>query len=186
MIKDIEIKHIGFKVNDKVIPIVRIEEPTYYPSNIENPFRNHIIYSEEHKVFFTVGLKEYKNSDITEKYTIDRPRLDSRDDRIIEEHTENKIKYKSSNEKLEQSKSRYYVYKHIRVDNEEVFYIGKGTHSRAYSRSGRNEGWYLYVNKHPYKVEILQGNLLETEALKLERKLIKYYKRAGTLVNRAD
>lgn len=181
-----ELKHIGFKVNDQVIPIVRIEEPMYHPSNMDNPFRDYIIYHEERQVFFTVGSREYKNSNITEKHIVNRPRLDSRDDQIIKEYNENTLKYKSSDKKLEKSKSRYYVYRHIGIDNKEVFYIGKGTGNRAYSRSGRNEDWYLYVNKHQYTVEILQENLLENEALKLERKLIKHYKRVGTLVNRAD
>lgn len=60
---------------------------------------------------------------------------------------------------------KYYLYRHIREDKDEPFYIGIGTkkrgntdiqvYIRAYSRYDRNEIWKRIVNKSSYKVEII-------------------------------
>jgi len=51
------------------------------------------------------------------------------------------------------------VYKHIRLDTLEVFYIGIGKEiKRAYSKQRRNKYWNSIVSKHGYKVEIFKDN----------------------------
>jgi len=82
------------------------------------------------------------------------------------------------------------LYKHIRKDTNQVFYIGIGNEKRAYITKGRNKHWYNVVNKHGYIVEIIQENLDWASACKEEIKLIKKYGRKdlgnGTLVNMTD
>jgi hypothetical protein len=80
------------------------------------------------------------------------------------------------------------VYKHIRKDINEVFYIGIGkTENRAYSIANRNKHWHNIVNKCGYVVEILKENLTKEDAIQIEIDLIKNYGRRdlkeGTLVN---
>ena len=86
-----------------------------------------------------------------------------------------------------------YVYQHICIANNEVFYIGIGTrknHGRAYDKYPyrRNSIWNRYVNKHgQFLVEILYENITRKDAVKIETKLIKKYGRicdkTGTLAN---
>lgn len=73
----------------------------------------------------------------------------------------------------------YYVYRHIRLDSNTPFYIGKGKDRRAYTKSNRSHYWKNIVSKHGYRVEILKKDLEESQAFKLERKLIKVYKMYG-------
>lgn len=94
----------------------------------------------------------------------------------------------------------YYVYRHLRLDTNEVFYIGIGTKSskyteiteyyRAYSRHYRNAFWYSVTKKTDYIVEILfetEDHLLVQQK---EIEFIKLYGRRnlgiGTLVNLND
>lgn len=83
------------------------------------------------------------------------------------------------------------VYKHIRKDNKEVFYIGIGkTKRRAFSINNRNKHWRNIVNKSGYDVEIVYDGLDREEAISKEIELIKFYGRAdlnkGMLVNMTD
>ena len=63
---------------------------------------------------------------------------------------------------------KYYLYRHIRLDKNEPFYIGVGTkvnkksflkvtseYVRAYSKTRRNKIWIDIVSKTDYEVEIL-------------------------------
>lgn len=99
---------------------------------------------------------------------------------------------------------KYYLYKHVRLDKNQVFYVGIGTikkkithlsiktnrYKRAYEKSNRNKYWKNIVNKTNYKVEIL----LESDNLDFiktkEIEFIKLYGRRdlkqGTLVNLTD
>ena len=55
-----------------------------------------------------------------------------------------------------------YVYRHIRLDKNEPFYIGIGsdaTYQRANSKKGRNKIWNDIVSKTDYEVEILCDKL---------------------------
>lgn len=87
----------------------------------------------------------------------------------------------------------YFVYYHIRLDNNSVFYVGKGTklkskniYNRAYSDHNRTALWFNIINKTPYKVEIIKDFSDELEALKYETRLIELfglYIEGGQLVN---
>lgn len=86
--------------------------------------------------------------------------------------------------------NKYYVYKHIRLDTNEPFYIGKGTKYRPYAKNNRNKYWHNIVNKVGYKIEIINSNLSNEEASVIEKQLINLYGRKdlglGSLVNMTD
>lgn len=84
-----------------------------------------------------------------------------------------------------------YVYRHIRLDKKEPFYIGIGkdaTYKRAYqcSKTKRSEFWHNIAIKG-YEVEILMDNLTWEQACEKEIEFISIYGRKdlgqGTLVN---
>jgi len=92
----------------------------------------------------------------------------------------------------------HYVYRHVRLDKNEVFYIGVGTkfppynteakeYSRAYSKRNRNKIWKSIVKKTDYSIEILFESTQYPKVLKKEIELIKKYGRrdlkSGTLSN---
>lgn len=76
----------------------------------------------------------------------------------------------------------FYVYKHVRLDNNKTFYIGKGVKYRAYDKVNRNEYWKRIVNKYGYKIIIVKYNLTEEEAYVLENQMILLFKK----YNRAE
>jgi hypothetical protein len=82
------------------------------------------------------------------------------------------------------------VYKHVRLDKNEPFYIGIGNLQRAYTKRSRNKYWKHIVKSVPYKVEILFEELSLEEACLKEIELIKFYGRkdlgTGILVNMTD
>lgn len=96
---------------------------------------------------------------------------------------------------------RYYVYEHIRIDTNTVFYVGYSTiattgliYARAYrtvynSRS-KNGIWEQYVLNIAYTVRIVGEFSSKEEALKEEIRLIQLYGRldlgTGPLVNQND
>lgn len=86
--------------------------------------------------------------------------------------------------------NRFYVYAHQRLDDNSIFYIGKGHGKRAESTSNRNRYWEFVVNKVGYRVLIIQDNMSETDAFTLEKYLIAFYGREdlgeGRLVNMSD
>ena len=89
----------------------------------------------------------------------------------------------------------FYIYRHIRPDTNDVFYIGKGSnlsksHSiRAYEKHNRNIWWQRIVKKNngEYKVEIIYSAETEYEINEKENEFIVLYGRRdlgnGTLVN---
>jgi hypothetical protein len=72
----------------------------------------------------------------------------------------------------------FYVYKHIRKDTDHVFYVGKGTKNRAWSKMKRNRRWE-FISNFGYTVDIIQDNLSETDSFKLEIETIAFYKNQG-------
>jgi hypothetical protein len=83
-----------------------------------------------------------------------------------------------------------YLYRHIRLDKYEPFYIGIGSDEdfkRAYDKNNRNTHWRNIVNKTAYEVEIVMEGLSWEEACKKEIEFIKLYGRSdlklGTLCN---
>ena len=92
----------------------------------------------------------------------------------------------------------YYIYRHIRPDTNEVFYIGRGSdiskgHSkRHYEKSNRNRWWKAVVAKNngEYEVEIMFRASTEDLINEKEKEFISLYGRRdlkkGTLVNLTD
>ena len=85
------------------------------------------------------------------------------------------------------------VYRHIRLDKNEPFYIGIGEDpQRPYDRckSSRNNHWMNIIKKTEYRVDILFDDLTWEEACEKEKEFIKLYGRkdlgTGTLVNLSD
>lgn len=68
---------------------------------------------------------------------------------------------------------KFYIYVHFRLDNNYVFYVGKGSRSRAWSKHNRNEYWHNIVSKYGYRVEIIECGLSEEQAFSKEIDLIK-------------
>ena len=86
-----------------------------------------------------------------------------------------------------------YVYRHIRLDKNEPFYIGIGSdekYRRAYQKINRNKHWRNVVSKTDYEVEILMDGLTWEQACEKEKEFISLYGRKdlniGTLVNLTD
>lgn len=92
---------------------------------------------------------------------------------------------------------RYYLYKHIRLDTKDVFYIGIGVaynkrtiigmYPRAYSKNNRSAYWKNIVNKTQHFVEIAYECFDSEEIKQKEIEFIEFYGRKdlglGTLVN---
>jgi hypothetical protein len=85
-----------------------------------------------------------------------------------------------------------YVYRHIRLDKNEPFYIGIGSDSnfqRAYDKTSRNKHWN-HISVKEYDVEILMNDLTWDEACEKEKEFITLYGRndlgLGTLCNMTD
>ena len=51
--------------------------------------------------------------------------------------------------------NNFYVYVHRTADTGRIFYVGKGTKNRAWTKGSRNLHWRNIVNKHGYTVEIV-------------------------------
>jgi hypothetical protein len=83
-----------------------------------------------------------------------------------------------------------YLYRHIRLDTNQPFYIGIGINNRAWTVKSRNLLWKRIVNKTEYRVEILLEDLTWEEACVKEREFIALYGRkdlgSGPLVNLTD
>lgn len=74
----------------------------------------------------------------------------------------------------------FYIYRWIRLDQNVPFYVGKGTKDRAYQKNkSRNTYFKNIINSVPTEVEIVLGNLTETEAFKKEAEFINLYKKMG-------
>lgn len=82
---------------------------------------------------------------------------------------------------------KYYVYQHLRLDKNEIFYIGIGTkskqdlkcntYSRAYSKHIDNNIWLKIVRKTNWKFEILFESNDRKEVEQMEIELITKYGR---------
>lgn len=87
-----------------------------------------------------------------------------------------------------------YVYRHIRLDKNEPFYIGIGSdkpyYKRANEKARRSKFWKKIIAKTDYEVEILFDDITFDEAKIKEIEFIKLYGRkdlnTGCLVNLTD
>jgi hypothetical protein len=82
-----------------------------------------------------------------------------------------------------------YVYRHIRLDKNEPFYIGIGSdenYNRAKTNTRRNKHW-INISKFGYEVDILFNELSWDEACEKEKEFIALYGREdlgkGSLCN---
>jgi len=101
---------------------------------------------------------------------------------------------------LDSGQGLHYLYRHIRLDTNEVFYIGIGTvrkkeekyryYTRARIKNNRNKWWKHVVSKTDYRVEILLESDDYEFINKKEQEFIALYGRKdlglGTLVNLTD
>lgn len=95
---------------------------------------------------------------------------------------------------------RYYLYRHVRLDKNEPFYIGIGsktradlkkhTYFRAFTKFRRNQFWKNIVSKHQYIIEIILESNNRDFIQQKEKEFIKIYGRRdlgnGTLTNLTD
>jgi hypothetical protein len=86
-----------------------------------------------------------------------------------------------------------YLYRHIRLDKNQPFYIGIGSseyYNRAYRHKQRSELWKRIASKGGYRVEILLDDLTWDEVREKEKEFIKLYGRidlkTGCLANMTD
>lgn len=84
-----------------------------------------------------------------------------------------------------------FVYRHIRLDKNEPFYIGISKDAyRPFTKNGRNKYWLRIVNKTEYRVEVLFDDLTYEQAKEKEIEFIALYGRKdlgkGCLVNMTD
>jgi len=86
-----------------------------------------------------------------------------------------------------------YVYRHIRLDKNQPFYVGIGTdinYNRALMKIKRNNIWYKIIAKTDYKVEIVLDDLTWDQACEKEKEFIAIYGRKdlgnGILCNLTD
>lgn len=63
-----------------------------------------------------------------------------------------------------QESTRFYVYVHRRKDNNAIFYVGKGSARRAYSKHDRNKHWRNIASSIGFDVEIVIDRVTEHEA----------------------
>lgn len=75
--------------------------------------------------------------------------------------------------------ARHYVYAHHRASDGRIFYVGKGSGRRAWSRSGRNKRWHYTERKHGLLVKIVRFGLSEACAFTLEKILISANRQHG-------
>lgn len=93
----------------------------------------------------------------------------------------------------------YYLYRHIRPDKNEPFYVGRGKHysdgtiyRRAKSLKGRNNIWHSIVAKNNgiYEIDIIIDHVSYDEILKKEIEFINLYGKiidhTGILCNLTD
>ena len=82
---------------------------------------------------------------------------------------------------------KYYVYLHRRASNNTIFYVGKGSNKRAFSKQQRSSFWHNTANKYGFTVEIIKYFECESEAFSYEDILLKKLQGDGEkLVNLKD
>jgi hypothetical protein len=86
-----------------------------------------------------------------------------------------------------------YVYRHIRLDKNQPFYIGIGSdkqYQRARCKQKRNNIWNKIINKTDYRIDIVMDDLTWEEACEKESEFICLYGRininTGILCNLTD
>lgn len=74
----------------------------------------------------------------------------------------------------------FIVYAHLTPDTMQVFYIGEGRPSRAYSKRHRNRFWKNVVHRHGgFLVHVIKDSITKRFAERMERRLIKLARSRG-------
>ena len=100
-------------------------------------------------------------------------------------------------EKKTESTGKYYVYVHIRIDINSIFYVGIGTkynhkfdYTRAKSVKGRNYFWQEAIKETPYKINIIfesdDYDLVKNKEIELIEKYGRLCLNNGLLTNIAN
>lgn len=74
-------------------------------------------------------------------------------------------------------KKDFYVYEWFNIDTNEVFYVGKGRLNRYKNIVQRNKYFKNYYNKYKCNVRKVKTKMEESDAFKLEIKLIEDYRK---------
>lgn len=81
----------------------------------------------------------------------------------------------------------FYVYEHIRLDTNTVFYVGKGCGNRVRSKDKRNKHWHGVVNKAGYESRVIFESNDEEFVFLAEQERIDQLRRLGfKLANKTD
>ena len=91
-----------------------------------------------------------------------------------EDIDKNNPAYFENMENNENEDREFYVYKHVRLDNNTCFYVGKGKGNRK-DMPTRNNHHDNISNRYGHKAVIIKDNLTEEEAFNLEREIIEDY-----------
>ena len=115
--------------------------------------------------------KEIEEREIRTEEDIDKnnPAYFENKEKELEERELKELELMNENESRE-----FYVYEHIRLDNNTCFYVGKGKGNRIY-KPNRNNHHDRISNKYGYKVVKIKENLTESQAFRLEKYMIEYY-----------
>lgn len=111
---------------------------------------------------------------------------------IIETNNNNGVEYINNDGKGWNYQNNSYIYKHIRLDTNQVFYIGVGTgknYARAKEKFNRNKYWKNIINKTDYEVQIIIDNLSQENAYELEELIVSIYglkRKGGILCNMTE
>lgn len=73
----------------------------------------------------------------------------------------------------------FYVYEYYKRENDEVFYVGKGTKRRMYELHNRSKYFNAVYAKYDCDVRIFKDGLTNEEACKIERSRISVLKTIG-------
>ena len=83
-----------------------------------------------------------------------------------------------------------FLYRHIRLDKNEPFYIGIGSSkARCYTKRTRNKHWHSVTKHTDYRVDIIFDDITIEEAKEKEKEFIALYGKksnGGILVNVTD
>lgn len=74
---------------------------------------------------------------------------------------------------------KFYVYEWFNIENNEVFYVGKGCNKRYKALNGRNQLFIDYIKNNKVDSRIVIDNLTEEEAFQKEIELTNKYKEIG-------
>ncbi|PFR91175.1 hypothetical protein COK43_10370 [Bacillus cereus] len=77
--------------------------------------------------------------------------------------------------------AEYYVYEYFILDNDEVFYVGKGKGDRAW-KDVRNPRCEKMKSEYGWDIRIIHEGLTENDALRIERELIEKYREEGKVL----